>query len=63
MKCYVCDKTTDDGPLFRQNEKGVVGVWVCQDHYGAQNEELIEVVDQLVIAISKSDGSPEILND
>jgi len=30
MKCRECGRS--DIPLFRQNEKGVPGVWACEAH-------------------------------
>lgn len=33
MKCEVCERGPSDGvTLHRQNEKGVKGIWRCEDH-------------------------------
>ena len=37
MACEVCEATMWDGPLFRVNEKGVLGVWRCERHLRPQD--------------------------
>jgi hypothetical protein len=34
MKCEICGKTPADGvtTLLRQNPKGQIGVWRCEEH-------------------------------
>ena len=33
MECYECKRGMLDGvALFRMNEKGVEGIWACEDH-------------------------------
>ncbi len=45
FKCFKCDS---DSPLFRENEKGVPGVWACKEHRTREvDDELDEIVDLL----------------
>lgn len=32
MKCFTCNASVDDGPLFRTNAKGEAGVFACAAH-------------------------------
>lgn len=34
MRCYVCGLGPPEDPvtLYRQNEKGVKGIWACAEH-------------------------------
>ena len=42
-KCHVCGKAS---PLFRQNEKGVPGIWACDEHNKKPVDPLVkEIVD------------------
>lgn len=42
--CYVCG--VDDLELYRQNEKGVKGVFACPEHnIGKVDEMVLEIVD------------------
>lgn len=59
MKCFKCNHTLDDGPLFRQNAKGQTGIWACSEHDGVQDQQLGEVVADIVESL----GEKRILND
>jgi len=50
LQCYVCGKTLNDGPLFRQNAKGVLGIWACgEDNKIPVDKEIEEVTDIIEI--------------
>lgn len=60
MKCFKCNNTLEDGPLFRQNENGVTGVWACSEHNGVQDQQLGEVVADIAESLN---GAVRFLND
>lgn len=48
MKCFKCGKSAADGTnLYRQNEKGVAGIWACAPHSKPVEQELVHIVAQL----------------
>lgn len=50
MKCFKCGATVQEGPLFRQNEKGVKGVFACRYHTvqlpDPELEQIANIVDK-----------------
>lgn len=48
MKCAICgDSPMDGATLYRQNEKGPPGIWLCERHakYGKPpNLEVAEII-------------------
>jgi hypothetical protein len=44
--CFKCGKS--DGALFRQNEKGVPGIWACDAHNQAERDPVLEEVTAIV---------------
>lgn len=52
MKCAHCGRT--DGPLFRQNEKGVPGIWACE----ACNQKPTDPAVALVVATVQQTDKP-----
>ena len=54
MKCHVCGLGPPEDPvtLYRQNEKGVKGVWACRTHntrpIDADEAELIAILEEKV---------------
>lgn len=48
MRCFKCGCSPQDEALFRQNEKGVKGIWACAWHRAApvdsQVQELVDVI-------------------
>lgn len=49
MKCEICGKGIPDGvDLFRQNEKGVVGIWRCTEHNTTVvDEEILTIISAI----------------
>lgn len=48
MKCHVCGKTPAQGVnLYRQNAKGVPGIWACAAHSKPVEDELVRIVANL----------------
>jgi hypothetical protein len=45
MKCFVCGCTAWSRALYRVNEKGVPGVWACEEHIPRGKEPDPEVHD------------------
>jgi len=51
MKCHICGLGPPQDPitLYRQNEKGVIGIWACATHnqrpINADERELIEILE------------------
>jgi hypothetical protein len=45
MKCYVCGKTSATGTnLFRQNAKGLTGIWACAPHSKPVEDDIVRIV-------------------
>jgi hypothetical protein len=42
IQCFKCGKTS--GALFRQNQKGVPGVWACDEHNQAGPDPELELI-------------------
>lgn len=57
MTCEICGRGIVDGAaLFRQNEKGVKGIWRCREH----NQKPIDVeVNDIVSAIEQDNAAKE----
>lgn len=49
MKCEICGNTPDNGAtLFRQNPKGVTGIWRCECCLQeAPNREVAQIVAEI----------------
>lgn len=50
MKCEVCGRSpgTDSSiTLFRQNEKGVPGIWRCEEHSKPVEQDLAQAVAEI----------------
>ncbi len=49
MKCEICEKGIPNGVnLFRQNEKGVAGVWRCTEHNKKYvHEDVKDIIEAL----------------
>lgn len=50
IHCFVCKRTLETTPLFRQNEKGKPGVWFCDLHNKTfihpEVKEIVEIVSK-----------------
>jgi len=45
MKCEICGKGVKDGAnLHRQNEKGIKGIWRCEEHNTLPIDPEIQVI-------------------
>jgi hypothetical protein len=55
MKCEICGKTPFMGAtLFRQNEKGVVGIWRCEEHNRKFDDtQLHQIVAEIQVQCQK----------
>ena len=50
MKCEICGKSPSNGTtaLFRQNAKGEIGIWRCEEHNRKQaDHEVAQLVAEL----------------
>jgi len=48
MKCITCGKGPADGTsVYRQNAKGVAGIWACEEHSKPVDPGLVELVHTL----------------
>jgi hypothetical protein len=55
MKCFICGKTPADGVnLYRQNPKGVAGIFACYAHSKPVDDDLVRV-----IGVIQKSGIPE----
>lgn len=45
FKCYKCECTT---PLYRVNEKGVIGIWACLDHCPVPIDPKVKEITEIV---------------
>lgn len=48
MKCFQCQKDVMETPLFRQNEKGVQGIWACKEHNTQELDPLVEEITDII---------------
>ncbi len=51
LKCCICGRS--DVALYRQNEKGVPGIWACIVHDKAKDQETLELTAILEKAVQK----------
>jgi hypothetical protein len=48
-KCYVCGAGPEDGTtVYRQNEKGQVGIWACGKHRRDTPDPVVEEIVQII---------------
>lgn len=58
MKCYKCEKTPTQGfNLYRQNQKGEVGVWACAEHSKPVDDDLVNVVGAIQKSMRQAQGA------
>ena len=56
MKCMVCGKGMPEGvSLYRQNPKGEIGVWACEEH---RREKVDPEVEGIVSVIERASKEP-----
>lgn len=48
MRCFKCNATCHEKPLFRQNEKGVIGIWACKEHNEKEIDPLVEEITDTI---------------
>jgi hypothetical protein len=48
MKCEVCGKGVEAGPLYRMNEKGVKGVWRHQKCGGVPVDPIVQDISETI---------------
>lgn len=57
MKCMVCGMGPQQGvTLLRQNEKGVTGIWACQQHSRAKDDPELQ---RLIAAIEAAERTKQ----
>ena len=56
LQCCVCRKTLNDGPLFRQNAKGVPGIWACADDNKIPLDKKVEEITDLIDTFNRKNN-------
>lgn len=50
MKCFHvgCHRSAPQYTLFRVNQKGVPGIWACEEHRIETDRELDEIINEIL---------------
>lgn len=54
MKCFMCPRTLDNGPLYRYNEKGLDPIWACEEHSKQPIDPELKEISDII-----HDGGPK----